>query len=109
MKQDIKVKKIILSYLKIKLNFLDELEIIGFGINEFRTLYYLLNEIGLENNLEFDVIIKQFFDDVKNYEEVIGARKEIDNLKNERKILEDQNSERKRKMQFLSKNNRKHK
>ena len=90
LKQDIKVKKNDLSYLKIKVNFLDELEGKGFGINEFRTLYYMLNEIGLENNVEYDVIIKQFFDDVKNYEEVIGSRKEIDNLKNERKRLEDQ-------------------
>ena len=60
----------------------------------------MLNEIGLENNVEFDEIIKQFFDDVKNYEEVIGSRKEIDRLKNELKDLEDQNYERKRKIQL---------
>ena len=48
----------------------------------------MLNEIGLENNLNYDEIIKEFFDDVKNYEEVIGTRKEVDRLKNERKRLE---------------------
>ena len=48
----------------------------------------MLNEIGLENNLNFNEIRKQFFDDVKNYEEVIGSRKEIDRLKNELKNLE---------------------
>ena len=42
----------------------------------------------MENNQNFDEIIKKFFDDVKNYEEVIGSRKEIDRLKNELKILE---------------------
>ena len=88
--QDINDKKNNLSYLKIKLDILDELEIRGFGIKEFRTLINMLNEIGLENNQDFDEIRKKFFDDVKNYEEVIGSRKEIDRLKNELKILEDQ-------------------
>ena len=60
----------------------------GFGIKEFRTLINMLNEIGMEKNLDFNVIIKKFFDDVKNYEEVIGSRIEIDRLKNELKILE---------------------
>ena len=48
----------------------------------------MLNEIGMENNLDFDEIRKKFFDDVKNYEEVIGSRNEIDRLKNELKNLE---------------------
>ena len=48
----------------------------------------MLNEIGMENNSQFDEIIKKYFDDVKNYEEVIGSRKEIDKLKNELKIME---------------------
>ena len=88
MNQEIKVQKNDLSYLKIKVNFLDELEGKGFGINELRTLINMLNEIGLENNLNYDEVVKEFFDDVKNYEEVIGSRKEIDRLKNERKMLE---------------------
>ena len=60
----------------------------GFGIIEFRTLINILNEIGIEKNQNFDVTIKKFFDDVKNYVEVIGSRIEIDRLKNELKILE---------------------
>ena len=48
----------------------------------------MLNEIGLENNQKYDEIRKEFFDDVKNYEEVIGSRKEIERLKNELKSLE---------------------
>ena len=62
----------------------------GFGIIELRTLFNILNEIGLEKNQNFDVTIKKFFDDVKNYVEVIGSRIEIDRLKNQRKILEEQ-------------------
>ena len=60
----------------------------GFGIIELRTLINILNEIGREKNQNFDVTIKKFFDDVKNYVEVIGSRIEIDRLKNELKILE---------------------
>jgi hypothetical protein len=48
----------------------------------------MLNEIGLENNQNFDEVRKEFFDDVKNYEEVIGSRRERDRLKDELKILE---------------------
>ena len=48
----------------------------------------MLNEIGLENNQDFDEIRKKFFNDVKNYEEVIGSRKEIERLKNELQNLE---------------------
>ena len=50
----------------------------------------MLNEIGLEHNVDFEEIRKIFFDDVKNYEEVIGSRIEIERLKKELKILEEQ-------------------
>ena len=86
--QDIDRQQKILTYYKIKSDFINELEMRGFGINEFRTLINMLNEIGLENNQNFDEIRKEFFDDVKNYEEVIGSRNEINRLKNELKSLE---------------------
>lgn len=50
----------------------------------------MLNEIVDDNKESFDGIRKKFFDDVKNYEEVIGSRKEIDRLKHELKDLEAQ-------------------
>jgi hypothetical protein len=79
-----------LTYLKIKLERIEELELRGFNIKELRILYNMLNEIGRENDFTYDEIRNKFFDDVKNYEEVIGSRKEKDRLKNECKILEDQ-------------------
>ena len=88
--QDIDLEQKILNSFKIKLEMINELEIMGFGIKEFRTLSNMLNEIGDENNESFDGIRKKFFDDVKNYEEVIGSRKEIDRLKHELKNLEAQ-------------------
>jgi hypothetical protein len=60
----------------------------GFGNKELRTLNNILNEIGLENNLDYNEIRKEFFGDIKNYEEVIGSRKEIERLKDEVKSLE---------------------
>ena len=86
--QDIDRQQTILTYYKIKSDFINELEMRGFGIKEFRTLINMLNEIGLENNQNFDEIRKEFFDDVENYEEVIGSRNEINRLKNELKSLE---------------------
>ena len=88
LEQDINNKKKDLSYFEVKLENINELEMRGFGIIEFRTLINILNEIGMEKNQDFDVTIKKFFDDVKNYVEVIGSRIEIDRLKNELKILE---------------------
>ena len=88
--QDIDLEQKILNSFKIKLEMINELELMGFGIKEFRTLSNMLNEIGDENNESFDGIRKKFFDDVKNYEEVIGSRKEIDRLKHELKNLEAQ-------------------
>ena len=84
--QEIHDKKNDLNYYKIKLDNLNELEGRDFGIEEFRTFINMLNEIGMEHNQIYDEIKKKFFNDVKNYEEVIGSRKEIDRLKNEIRI-----------------------
>jgi hypothetical protein len=86
--QEIQEQKNNLNYYNIKIDFLNDLETIGFGITELRTLTRMLNEISMEHNQEFDDIRKKFFDDLKNYEEVIGSRKEIERLKNELKNLE---------------------
>src|SRR5215211_123195 len=86
--QIINDKKNTLDFFKIKVDIINDLETRGFGNKELRTLYNMLNEIGLENNLDYNEIRKQFFDDVKRYEEVIGSRKEIERLQNELKSLE---------------------
>jgi hypothetical protein len=50
-------------------------------------------EIGRENisdtnNKTFEQVKKVFFDDLKNYDEILGSRNEKDRLKNEIKNLE---------------------
>jgi hypothetical protein len=86
--QDIDDKQKDLDSFKLKLDIMDELELRGFNIRELRTLINMLNEIGRENDYTFDKIRNEFFDGVKNYEKVIGSRKEVDRLKHEFKSLE---------------------
>jgi hypothetical protein len=86
--QDIDDKQKDLDSFKLKLDIMDELELRGFNIRELRTLINMLNEIGRENDYTFDEIRNEFFDGVKNYEKVIGSRKEVDRLKHEFKSLE---------------------
>jgi hypothetical protein len=86
--QDIDDKQKDLDSFKLKLDIMDELELRGFNIRELRTLINMLNEIGRENDYTFDEIRNEFFDGVKNYEKVIGSRKEVDRLKHEFKSLQ---------------------
>ena len=53
LEQDINIKKKDLSYFEVKLENINELEMRGFGIIEFRTLINILNEIGMEKNQRF--------------------------------------------------------
>ena len=58
-------------------------------------------EIGRENNTNnktFEQIKKEFFDDLKNYDEILGSRNERDRLQKEIKNLEIQLRKRKRKI-----------
>ena len=79
--QEVHDQKNNLNYFKIKLDTIYELEMRGFGISELRTLINMLNEIGMEHNQDFAEIRKKYFDDVKNYDEVIGSRIEIEKVK----------------------------
>ena len=89
--QEINSRKGLLDSYRIKSDIAEDLERMDFGINELRNLYGTLMEIGRENNTEnktFEQIKKEFFDDIKSYDEIFGSRKEKDRLKNEIKNLE---------------------
>lgn len=62
----------------------------SFGINELQNLYDTLIEIEWENKnrKSLNEIKKEFFDDLKNYHEVIRSRNERDRLQSEIKNLE---------------------
>ncbi len=89
--QEINYRKGLLDSYRIKLDIVEDLERMGFGINELRILYDTLMEIGRENNINnktFEQIKKEFFDDLKSYDEILGSRNERDRLQNEIKNLE---------------------
>ena len=91
MNQEINYSKGVLDSYRIKLDVIGDLERMGFGINELRMLYDTLMEIGRENNTEnktFEQIKKEFFDDLKNYDEILRSRNERDRLQQEIKNLE---------------------
>jgi hypothetical protein len=89
--QEINYSKGVLDSYRIKLDVIEELENrMDFGINELRILNDTLMEIGRENNINnktFEQIKREFFDDLKNYDEILGSRKEKDRLQNESKNL----------------------
>src|SRR5688500_15241648 len=86
--QEINYCKGLLDSYKIKLDIISELERMDFGINELRVLFNTLNDIGRENNKNIDEIKKEFFDDLKNYHEIVRSRKKRDRLQSEIKNLE---------------------
>jgi predicted nucleic acid-binding Zn-ribbon protein len=72
--QEIISSKGLLDSYRIKLDVIGELERFGFGINELRILNDTLMEIGRENNTNnktFEHIKKEFFDDLKSYDEIL--------------------------------------
>ena len=90
--QQVNFGKGLLDSYGIKLDIVKDLERMSFGINELRILYDTLMKIGRENinntnNKTFEQIKKEFFDDLKNYGEILRSRKERDRLKNEIKNL----------------------
>ena len=86
--QEINYCKGLLDSYKIKLDIISELERMDFGIGQLRVLFNTLNEIGRENNKSLDEIKKEFFDDLKNYHEIVRSRKKRDRLQSEIKNLE---------------------
>jgi len=89
--KEIKYGKGLLDSYRIKLEVIEELEIMGFGINELKILYGSLMEIGRENNINiktFEQVKKEFFDDLKSYDEIFRSRNERDRLQNQIKNVE---------------------
>jgi uncharacterized coiled-coil DUF342 family protein len=89
--QEINFREDLLGSYRVKLDIAEDLERMGFGINELRILYNTLMEIARENNTEnktFENIKKEFFNDLKNYDEIIRSRNKKDRLQKDIKNLE---------------------
>ena len=59
----------------LKLDKIRQLEKIGFGLQELKILDSTLKEIALENDLENELVIKNFFSDLTEYEKITGFSK----------------------------------
>jgi hypothetical protein len=71
--------------LKIAKN--QELENIGMGLKELTTIYKTITEIAKSNNINPKEVMKQFFNDLEEYDNVIGFKKKSQDLRNESATL----------------------
>ena len=74
----------------LKLNKIEQLEKIGFGLQELKILDSTLKEIALENDLKNDLVIKRFFSDLTEYEKTTGFRNLLEKNVQENKNLNEQ-------------------
>lgn len=80
LKQEIEIKG-------SKITKLDQLENLGFGIEEFRHLYNIISGIAIENNMKTRSAIKKFFEDLNDYDAIFGFDDKLEKQLEETKKL----------------------
>jgi hypothetical protein len=73
--------QIYFANLKISKN--QELENIGFGLKEVKTIYNTITEIAKENEIKPKEAIEQFFNDLNEYDDLISFKKKVEDLRKE--------------------------
>jgi len=68
---------------RLKLSQIQELENIGFGLKELKTIYNTIREIAKDNNTNPKEAIKKFFYELDEYDDFVNFEKKAENLKNE--------------------------
>jgi hypothetical protein len=68
---------------QLKLSELEQLENMGIGIKELKTLYNKITEIATENNIPSKTAMEKLLDDLKDYEYLLGFKNNIEILKQE--------------------------
>ncbi len=80
-----------INYIKHTINISSELSKIGFGLKELKQLYGTIMEISLANNIKPYGAVSKFLNDIESqYDEKMGLETTINNLKSEKKKLEDE-------------------
>jgi hypothetical protein len=74
-------EKIYFNNLKISKN--QELENIGMGLKELKTIYNTIIEIANENNIDPKEAIKKFFTDLNEFDDIVSFEKKAGELRNE--------------------------
>ena len=73
--------QIYFTHLKISKN--QELENIGMGFKELKTIYQTIIEISKANNINPKEAIEKFFNDLNEYDDIISFKKKVEDLKKE--------------------------
>src|SRR5215204_3065187 len=76
------------THLKISKN--QELENIGMGLKELKTIYKTIIELSKANNINPKEAIEQFFNDLNEYDDIISFKKKVEELKKEAATLNTQ-------------------
>ena len=80
-----------INYSKHTLNIYSELLKIGFGLKELKQLHGTVVEISLANEIKRDEAVYKFIKDIENqYDKKLGLETTINNLKSQKKKLEDE-------------------
>jgi len=71
---------------RLKISKLNQLENLGFGLDEFRHLSDILREVSIENNMKARSAVKKFFKDLYDYDVIFGfdykLKKQIEQTNN---------------------------
>ena len=72
-----------IGFIQLKLSKSQELENIGMGFKELKTIYETIIEISKANNINPKEAIEKFFNDLNEYDDIISFKKKVEDLKKE--------------------------
>jgi hypothetical protein len=68
---------------QLKIFKMQQLESMGFGLQEFKILYNKIIEIGTEHDIYYEIAIKNFLNDLDDYDDMLGFKSKVEILKKE--------------------------
>lgn len=83
LKYDKKTLEDQIYFARLKMSKNQELEAIGMGFKELKTIHQTINEISKANNINPDEAIKNFFNDLNEYDDIVSFKKKVEDLKKE--------------------------
>jgi hypothetical protein len=72
-----------IGFIQLKLSKNQELENIGMGYNELKTIYNTVIEISKTNNINPKEAIEKFFNELNEYDDIVSFKKKVEDLKKE--------------------------
>ena len=79
-----------LGFIQLKFSKIQELEKIGMGFKELKTIYKTIMEMSKANKINPKEAIEKFFNDLNEYDDIISFKKKVEDLKNETTTLNTQ-------------------